>query len=261
MNKIILEAIKENECTTKEAALKRLEKKIVHYVREAKENSMHPEQYYALMLIHLELFYKKIQNAVLFEKLPNYWIYDFSYAYDCFSLNLEHINEYKVTDNKEYHSSRCDATYSLVALHPTSLTVDQYARLYEVEQGTVRQWIRRGKIRTAYKEGKEWRIPKLSPPPQKSYEVAQYKWINGVDNLPQEYGYLADYVLATFRQDRKDKSKYHVYLVSKETFASDNPGDVAMRKNKELVLNTNEREKLELFMISHPQIKYCGHMI
>ena len=67
MNKIILEAIKENECTTKEAALKRLEKKIVHYVREAKENSMHPEQYYALMLIHLELFYKKIQNAVLFE--------------------------------------------------------------------------------------------------------------------------------------------------------------------------------------------------
>lgn len=88
-----------------------------------------------------------------------------------------------------------------------------------------------------------------------------YQWINGVDNLPQEYEYLADYVLATFRQDRKDKSKYHVYLVSKETFASDNPGDVAMRKNKELVLNTNDREKLELFMISHPQIKYCGNMI
>ena len=130
-----------------------------------------------------------------------------------------------------------------------------------MEQGTVRQWIRRGKIRTAYKEGKEWKIPELSPPPSRGYEGAQYKWIYGLDNLPEEYSFLADYVIATFYQDMKDKSKYHVLLVSKETFTSKNPGNVAPTKNQELLLDAKEREKLELFMIAHPQIKYCGHRI
>ena len=45
-------------------------------------------------------------------------------------------------------------------------------------------------------------------------------------------------------------------LVSKETFVGTDKG-----KNKELLLDAKDREKLELFMIAHPQIKYCGTLI
>ena len=261
MNDKILEAIAKKECTTKDAALKRLKKKIDRYCKEADENPRYPKTYYALMIVLLNLFYEKIKAAVLFEELPDYWTYDFSYEYDEFALTLEHIKEYKLTEDGEYRSSLCDAVYNLVTVHPVSLTVDQYAKFYEVEQGTVRQWIRRGKIRTAYKEGKEWKIPELSPPPSRGYEGAQYKWVHGVDNLPEEYAFLADYVIATFYQDMKDKSKYHVLLVSKETFTSHSEGEVTTTTNKELLLDAKEREKLELFMIARPQIKYCGLVI
>lgn len=260
MDDIKLEVIKKNECTTKAAALKRLSKKIDIYSKEADENTRYPKTYYALMIILLNHFYKKIENAILFEELQDYWIYSYTYEYDEFSLNLEHIKEYKLDDNNEYRSSILDAVYKLITVKPASFTVDQYAKFYQVEQGTVRQWIRRGKIRTAYKEGSEWKIPELSPPPARGYEPAQYKWIDGIDNLPEEYSYLSDYVIATFYQDIKDKTKYHVLLVSKDTFMSSNPGEAA-KTNKELLLDAKEREKLELFMISHPQIKYCGHIL
>ena len=261
MADIKLEVIRERECTTKAAALKRLKKKIDRYGEEADTNPKYPKTYYALMIVLLNMFYEKIDKAVLFEELPDYWTYGFTFEYDEFSLNLEHIKEYKLDEDNEYRSSRYDAVYKLVTIRPTSFTVDQYAKFYQVEQGTVRQWIRRGKIRTAYKEGSEWKIPELSPPPSRGYEGAQYKWIYGIDNLPEEYNYLSDYVIATFYQDIKDKSKYHVLLVSKETFVSENPGDVASTKNREMLLDAKEREKLELFMISHPQIKYCGLVI
>lgn len=257
----VLEAIRRHECTTKEDVLKKVKKKMEKYMTAAEEEPKYPKSYYALMVTLLAAFYDKIANSVLFEELPNYWIYGFDYQYDEFSLNLEHIKEYKQDEDFEYRSSRLDAVYKLVVIRPASFSVDQYAKFYDVGQGTVRQWIRRGKIRTAYKEGNEWKIPELSPPPSRGYEGAQYKWLYGLDNLPDEYAFLADYVIATFYQDMKDKTKYHILLVSRETFTSENPGDVGKTKNKELLLDAQEREKLELFMISHPQIKYCGLVI
>ena len=255
------EATWKRECTTKEAALKRIKNKRVRYSDEANENPRYPRTYYALMVFLLDYFYKKVENAVLFEELPDSWTYETTYEYDEFSLDLVHIKEYKVDEDGEFRSRTDDAVYKLVTICPAAFSVDEYAKYYDVQPGTVRQWIRRGKLRTVYKEGNEWKIPELSPPPSRGYEGAQYKWIGGINNLPEEYAYLADYVIATFMQDMKDKSKYHVLLVSRATIASDEPGEIAKATNRELVLDAKEREKLELFMIAHPQIKYCGQRI
>lgn len=257
----MFELIRKQKNTTKEEVLKSLGKKMKRYTEEAEKEAAHPTTYYAILLLYLAAFYKKIEGAVLFDTLPDGWIYGFDYQYDEFSLNLEHVKEYNVDEDLEYRSMRLDAVYKLVTVNPDNFSVEQYAKAYDVGQGTVRQWIRRGKLRAAFKQGNEWKIPELSLPPTRGYEGAQYKWLNGIDNLPEEYQYLADYVIATFFQDRKDKSKYHVLLVSKETFTSDDPGDVAKTKNKELLLDAKDREKLELFLIAHPQVKYCGSMI
>ena len=248
--------IRRNECTTKEAILKRIEKKQKEYRDRLDTDTRYPKSYFALLLVLFDIFYKKIKNAVIIEGLPDYWTYNLEFNYDEFSLEMCHIASYTFDDNMQFRSKKIDAVYKLITIQPNSFSPEQYSRFYEVEQGTVRQWIRRGKIRTAYKEGKEWKIPELTPPPSRGYEGAQYKWINGVENLPDEYKYLEDYVIATFYQDQKDKSLYHVLLVSKEAFIYNK-----MDKNKELLLNAKEREKLELFMISHPQIKYCGLII
>lgn len=251
-----LKYLRKIECTTQEDLLKKIEKKMKRYEKEADEHKHFPQKYYALMIVTLAAFYEKVKGAVLFDQLPDYWAYYLEYSYDEFSVNMYHMTSFEVDEDMAIRESKVDAIYKLITLTPVSFTVEQYSKLYEVEQGTVRQWIRRGKLRTAYKEGTEWKIPELTPPPSRGYEGAQYKWINGVDNLPEEYEYLKEYVIATFYQDQKDRTKYHVLFVSREAFAYND-----MSKNKELLLDAKEREKLELFMISHPQIKYCGRVI
>ena len=251
-----LEYIQNNECTTKQELLKIIRKKTKKYEEKFSADSEYSKTYYGLLIVLLEVFYKKVETAVLFETLPDYWAYYLDFSYDEFAVNMCHIAEIRVDEDMNFRSSKIDAVYKLITINPNTFSPEQYSQFYEVEQGTVRQWIRRGKIRTAFKEGNEWKIPELTPPPTRGYESAQYKWINGVTNLPDEYKFLEDYVIATFYQDHKDKSKYHVLFVSKEAFLYNK-----MDKNKELLLDAKEREKLELFMISHPQIKYCGLVI
>ena len=145
--KEIIEAIRRNECITKEAVLRKLSKKIKKYMSEAEENPKYPKTYYALMVMFLAAFEEKIQNSVLFDNLPDYWVYELEYQYDEFSLNIEHYKEYKLEEDGGFRSGKLDAVYKLISLRPDSFSVEQYAKFYEVEQGTVRQWIRRGKIR------------------------------------------------------------------------------------------------------------------
>ncbi len=257
----IYELIREQNDTSKKEVMKSLKKKIDYYSESINEESLKPKKYCEILLIYLVEFYERIESAVLFDALPDGWIYGFNYEYDEFSLYLEHIKEYIVGNNLEFKSRISDAVYKLITIKPNCFNVEQYSMVYNVGPGTVRQWIRRGKLRTAFKRGNEWLIPHITMPPSRGYEGAQYKWLNGIEDLPEEYKYLADYVIATFFQDRKDRSKYHVVLVSKKTLTSNYKGKVDTTTNKELLLDAKEREKLELFLISHPQVKYCGEII
>ena len=266
MDRIILtgkemfEYIREHMPTSKADILKKLNRKIEKYAEKLDLTKEGPvEDSYTVLLVTLMMaFLERIENSVLFDELPEGWVYGLDINYDEFSLNIEHVREVSLREDREYRSHITDAAYKLVISNPQMLTVEKYCQLYHAEQGTVRQWIRRGKIRTACKVGNEWKIPILTPPPSRGYEPAQYKWLGGIDaeSLPEEYKFLSDYVIATFYQDTKEKTKFHVLLVSKETIVGTDKGN-----NKELLLNAKDREKLELFMIAHPQIKYCGTLI
>ena len=58
-----------------------------------------------------------------------------------------------------------------------------------------------------------------------------------------------------FYQDIKDKNLFHVTLVSKKTKDCEDTSN-----NLELNMDAKEREKLELVMISHPDIRYSQVM-
>ncbi len=251
-----LQYLRKIECTTKEALLKKLMKKIEWYQEATDHNIRYPKEYYTLLIAMLHTFFEKIKNSVLFDELPDYWAYYYDLNYDEFAVNIYHMSSFEVDEDMAIRQSKVDAIYKLITVNPKTFSVEQYAQFYGVEQGTIRQWIRRGKIRTAFKEGSEWKIPELTPPPSRGYESAQYKWLNGIDNLPEEYKYLKDYCIATFFQDPAKKSMYHMLLVSKEAYLYNK-----FDNNKDILLDAKEREKLELFMISNPQIKYCGLVI
>ena len=254
----LVQLIKEQNNTSKADVIASIDRKREHYLDEMRTTPIYPQNYYQIVLLFLDVFYEKVKGSILFDVLPDRWIYELRYEYDEFSLNIVHIKEYKLDDNLRFKSMRIDETYKLISVNPKGLSVANYAEIYGVGEGTVRQWIRRGKIRTAYKKGKEWVIPALSLPPSRGYESAQYKWSADIEDLTEEYAFLADYVLATFYRDPMDKGKYRVLLVSKETITSDEPGKAAAEKNTELLLDAKSREKLELFLISHPYVRYCG---
>lgn len=238
---------------TKEDILKSIDKKIDKYEKTAKEDRKTPAAFYSMLDTLIHVFKERIEQAVLFDELPDWWVYDYDLEYDRFVLRMEHVREFDADDetSEDYHGAIHDASYPLIGFSLKTVTAGEYAELFGVGDGTVRQWIRRGKLRTATKVGNEWRIPVLTVPPSRGYEGAQYIWQELADDIPEEYQYLNNFKLATFYQDRSDREKYHVLLVAKET-----TGHEDLSANRELILDAKEREKLELFMISRPEIRF-----
>ena len=198
-------------------------------------------------------FYDEVKNMVIFEELPTGWVYEQEVTYKGAMLLLEHVKDVEIDEETgRWKGCITDARYVLLRIADDVLSVSEYAELYGVEVGTVRQWIRRGKIRTAIKLGNQWIIPKLTMPPSRGYQGAQYRWDPPLKDLPEEYSFLNEYKLATFRQDDKDRTKFIVYLVPK---IGEN-GEERLAEKR--IMGTQEREALELFMISRRDIDYVN---
>lgn len=135
--------------------------------------------------------------------------------------------------------------YSICKSSCKKLTVEEYADKYGVKPVTVRQWIRRGKLRSAEKIGSEWKIPELSDIPKRGYLLGHYMLNeNCAEELPEEYQYLAKACLITIMQSCTNRNIYNVYCFSKK-------GDC-----EKIQMNEREREKLELFLISTSYFNY-----
>lgn len=133
--------------------------------------------------------------------------------------------------------------YVLIRIEPRMLTVEDYAQLHEVNVGTVRQWIRRGKIRSAQKLGNEWRIPEFVEPAGGKYRDGIFMWNDHLTSLPEGYEYLNEYCCAAISQIDKDTYKMGLQ------HATDS------RSNRLVILNSRERECLELALISNPLVR------
>ena len=126
------------------------------------------------------------------------------------------------------------------------LNVEQYANLYGVAQSTVRQWIRRGKIRSAIKAGNEWRIPELAEVNGRGYSHGFYSWDDNLSGLAEEYKFINDYSSARITQDEENKDLFHIELSSK---------NLEKMPDMDIDMTTKEKEKFELVLISNPLVK------
>lgn len=158
---------------------------------------------------------------------------------ELFLYRIDRISFVIRKDNKITCKRRKGGNYSICKSSCKKLTVEEYADKYGVKSVTVRQWIRRGKLRSAEKIGSEWKIPELSDIPKRGYLPGHYMLNeNCAEELPKEYQYLAKDCLITILQSVEDRNIYEVLCFSKK-------GDCEI-----IQMDEREREKLELFLIS-----------
>lgn len=236
--------------TTKTELLEYIESKTKSLLESLASSNRHTARYYSVMEELINSFQKKIRKTILPERLEDWWLYSFEISYRGAHLCLEHMGSAWINEEgTDSDSQTIDQIFPLVYIPARMLSVDEYAKLYEVEQVTVRQWIRRCKLRTVEKAGKEWRISELTDLPKRGFEPAQYIWRGAtLVDLPEGFDYLNDYALATLIEG--DTSDTYKVLFT----------DATGPKGKRIAyeLTNEERERLETYFIANPSVSYAS---
>lgn len=225
--------------------------KILKY---AQTDPNHSYAYYSVLKSLLEDLKKKINSVTLMEHLEDGWCYDWGVNYNGADLQLVHYTLYDGYP-VEPALAELDQAFQIIFVPTKLLTVNEFASLHGVEVVTVRQWIRRGKIRTAKKYGNEWRIPALTDTPKRGYTSACYEWTDTFSGLPEDLIYLDEYCRALITQDDDDKKVFYVFLFNEPAV------DGIRTAAKTLKCTAAERERIELAIISQPSVRYVqNHM-
>ncbi len=231
--------------TTKEDLFEWIDEARETYKKNSESDTTHSAAFYHVLDNLLAEFRKRIEETVLFERLEDFWKYSLVISFSGARLFLQHMCAW--VEDVAYLSTLIDQEFLLIECKTKLLTVEEYASLYGVNDGTVRQWIRRGKLRNAIKFGKEWRIPELCEMPGRGYSPATYAIKPPLKNLPKEYEFLRNCISVMIEQDADDKNLFNITYYQQST----KPNTVVMNT---IVFNSKEREHFEVFLISHPDI-------
>lgn len=224
--------------------LERLDEKIKDTKKDM-EKDFSSAAFYRIMISLFMRFRGEIQKRALIEPLPSFWAY--SIEIDEVGITLQ-MKNYKAIEydggNVEFEENEC---YNLFTVEPRMLTIEEYAAMYEVKPVTVRQWLRRGKIRTAVKQGREWRIPEITEPCRKGYEGGYYKILSELKGMPEEYKIVNQCSKISIEQEKAGSFRVNFY---REGHREDNYWPFASA-----VMEEDERAKFELMLISSPVVK------
>ena len=269
----------ENETLRTKAALREsVEKTRQHYQEEAVSgNGTHSDSFYSVLDCLLSKFSEELITKTLPEPLNDWW----SYSYVITSYGVKLLMNYHSWSHSYEGSFDCLRTDEITVFEVPAkmLTVSEYASMNGVEPVTVRQWIRRAKIRSAVKYGREWRIPELAEmPKEKSYIPCHYYWKSTLTDLPEKFEYLNEFKSAYIDQDESDKDRFllslsvampgefsrlidaiggtgsEVELDRIQAAFKDRP-DAQLTAEGKLVITSKERAELELYMIGNPLIQ------
>ncbi|MBE6105272.1 helix-turn-helix domain-containing protein [Anaerovibrio lipolyticus] len=243
---ILLETIKE----TKEY--------MCSYLNDDNNDYRRSDVFYSKLSTLFDQFYNDVQSKYLLEPLNDWWGYGIVVSENGISLVLDHllvIYDDLIITNDQYSTTGELVEDEEFVLHTTTaklLTLEEFGKSYNVSGNTVRQWIRRGKIKNALKVGNDWRISELSGAEiRKSIIINMYEWKEKLSNVPEEVAYINDYEHVIISGN---KGKWHIILGKEDEVLG----------NKTVKLTIKEKEKIELFLISNPLVScssnYCGEI-
>lgn len=240
-----LEYFKRQTSQTKEDVLRSIRLQILMTEKGFSKDKDHSAAFYVKYRDMMKQFRDAVERTVLFEQLEDWWHYSWKIDESGASLILTHITSVDFADPEDEDESTWfdyDQEFTLLRLDTKLLTIEEYAESYGVGVGTVRQWIRRGKLRSAVKYGREWRIPELAEVTKRGYSYGYYEWKNRLTDLPEEYGFMNGYSSVSISQKKDNKSEYEILFRAKG-------------REKIMRMETKEKEKFELMLISNPMIK------
>jgi hypothetical protein len=227
--------------TSKEEVMHKLDLHI-KYIERRVANNDDDLTYTTAKINFLRKFKEKVEMTTLFKHLEDWWSYEYSLSSRGAVLYLVHARGVLVDFNMSITCSH-DTKMKVIEFPAQILTVDEYAKSIGVKSGAVRQWIRRAKIRSAFKQGQEWRIPELSSPIKRGYIDTRYAWTEKLTDAPEGYKYLSEPSSVSIHQDMDDKKYYELWV------SAPNGGSSNVYR-----LTEAEREKLELYLISKPEV-------
>ncbi len=141
--------------------------------------------------------------------------------------------------------------YPLYTTRARLLSPEEFGALYGVSGGTVRQWIRRGKVRSASKFGNAWRIPELTLVRSgERYSEGSYAWSTELPDVPEEFACLNEYRAASVSSVHGKKDRWNVFLSEGEN-----------AEEKTLSLDGKAKERLELYLIGEPLVECVNNFL
>ena len=237
---------RENYLFTKEDVLKSIELFIEH-------EKLNEEPRFSNEIVKNRVkLCKKFLAAVKKCKLPAlselWWFYEYQFLGNRMELNLCHANEIEV-ENDEISGMTATVEHTLITVECDYLTVEQYASMLGIEPVTVRQWIRRGKLRHAKKVGRDWLIPDTEDKPRRGFTYVHYV-VEGESKIESdEFPLLALCDSISIFQDQNNKRKFICYLKNYKTNFS-----------SELELTRSEVERLEHKIIESGKARVEGNI-
>ncbi|GAB6174525.1 hypothetical protein JCM15765_40030 [Paradesulfitobacterium aromaticivorans] len=193
---------------------------------------------------------KKFIAAVKKCKLPVltelWWYYEYQFLDNSMELNLCQADEIEV-ENDEISSMTSTIEYTLITVECDYLTVEQYASMLGIEPVTVRQWIRRGKLRHAKKNGRDWLIPDTEDKPQRGFTSVEYIVENEAQIESDEFPLLSACDTIFILQDQDNKRKFVCFLNNYKT-----------KFKSKLELTRSEVERLEHTIIESGKARVGG---
>ena len=229
---------------TKDQVLAKISEMISNTAKRMQELPKEFTEHLAKRRQFLNEFYSKVNDTVLFEKLEPWWSYQIVFTSRGVKLRLGYAKTRRVTEDGRGVITKPDPLFTVIEMDARSLTVDEYAEAYDMKPGAVRQALRRGKIRSAYKDGSGWHIPELAVPIiGRGYQPAIYEWKEPLTDVPKGFEYLREPTWIRIWQDDIDKVKYHV-SVARERIA----GEPVHTEDKADV------ERLELYLIANQKV-------
>ena len=223
----VQEAFNSRRVRSKEALLRKIEELRFTARQRSGRDSLRPASCYARldeMFLELE---EKVEKKHLFQALEDWWCYAVRIGSAGMKVTLDWYSDVKILPSGEMVSAKAESGFEVAAVAARELTIEEYAALFSVDPATVRQWIRRGKIRSAVKAGSEWRIPELAAPPRRGYTPGCYRWEEPLAGLPEGLEMLS--------------APAAVYIGQKE------------RKGDGFFMEVNREGKTEVFDLGHAQ--------
>lgn len=234
--------------TNKQSVIATLDNASKNVMSEMRNNPQHTLQYYNALSFLLDKVIVEIASRNIFDA-PGGWFYSFEITNKNAAMYIRHVSEIQEDEDGNVVLD-IDERFRLINYPVGLLTVEQFASHSKIEAGTVRQWIRRGKLRNAIKVGGEWRIPEITDPPTRGFTPVRYYNNGQFFFLPKEIG-------ASFNQH---PSVIDIYK-SKEEKGYIVLFDYAPAILPQKLLTDAEREKLELMLIGNPNITNSASVV